>query len=37
MIYNPLQIEHKVNEWKKTLDWIKPFYAIKSNPYGEIV
>jgi len=28
---------YTLNEWKKTLDWIKPFYAIKSNPYGEIV
>lgn len=37
LVYNPTEAIRKVKTWQKTLPWIKPHYAIKSNPYGEII
>jgi diaminopimelate decarboxylase len=27
----------KINTWKEKLPWIRPFYAIKSNPVEPLV
>ena len=32
LLYNPTEAIRKLANWKKTLPWIKPHYAIKSNP-----
>jgi hypothetical protein len=32
LIYNPTDALNKLAAWKKALPWIKPHYAIKSNP-----
>lgn len=37
LLYNPIEATRKLDNWKKALPWIKPHYAIKSNPYEEIV
>ena len=30
-------MNRKINDWKKKLPWIKPFYALKSNPLEPLV
>ena len=37
MLYNPTEATRKLANWKKALPWIKPHYAIKSNPYEGMV
>lgn len=37
LLYNPNEAVRKVTTWQKTFPWIKPHYAIKSNPCEEIV
>lgn len=32
MIYNSTEANRKLTNWWKALPWIRPFYAIKSNP-----
>lgn len=32
MLYNTTAIMEKARAWKTRLHWIKPFYAMKSNP-----
>ena len=32
LIYNENEAVRKIAAWKKALPWIKPHYAIKSNP-----
>lgn len=37
LVYNPIQAVRKLKNWQKVLPWIQPHYAIKSNPYDDIV
>lgn len=37
LIYNPLEAASKLSAWKKALPWIKPHYAIKSNPTNDLI
>lgn len=37
MVYNPNEAIRKIQTWQNVLPWIKPHYAIKSNPYDGIV
>lgn len=30
-------VENRIAQWRKNLPWIKPFYAIKSNPLSHIL
>lgn len=32
LIYNSGETRRKYNKWVQTFPWIKPHYAIKSNP-----
>lgn len=32
LLYNENEAARKLTAWKKALPWIKPHYAIKSNP-----
>lgn len=32
LVYNPNEAVNKLRNWNKTLPWITPHYAIKSNP-----
>ena len=32
LVYNSQQVTTKINNWYSRLPWIRPFYAIKSNP-----
>lgn len=32
MVYNSHEANRKLDNWHKSLPWIRPFYAIKSNP-----
>lgn len=31
-VYNGQEALRKIDSWRKTLTWITPYYAIKSNP-----
>lgn len=37
LIYNSKYTMNKIQAWKKALPWIKPFYAIKSNPIMPLI
>jgi hypothetical protein len=37
LVYNPTEASRKLKAWKNTLPWIKPHYAIKSNPTMELI
>lgn len=37
MVYNPREVERKGADWISALPWIRPYYAVKSNPHHEIV
>ena len=37
LFYNPNEAIKKIENWKKVLPWIKPHYAVKSNPCEEIL
>lgn len=37
MVYNKNEAIRKLNTWKRDLHWIKPYYAVKANPYPEIL
>jgi len=37
LVYNPTEASRKLSAWKNTLPWIKPHYAIKSNPTMELI
>lgn len=32
MVYNPEGVAQQLRNWRERLPWIKPHYAIKSNP-----
>jgi hypothetical protein len=32
LLYNPTEAMRKLNNWNAALPWIKPHYAVKSNP-----
>lgn len=32
MVYNSHEAQRKLTNWQMSLPWIRPFYAIKSNP-----
>ena len=32
MVYNSFEANRKIQNWFSTLPWIRPYYAIKSNP-----
>ena len=32
MVYNSTEANRKLDNWHNSLPWIRPFYAIKSNP-----
>ena len=32
LLYNDLEAQRKLSAWKAALPWIKPHYAVKSNP-----
>lgn len=36
-MYNPIEASNKLSAWKNALPWIKPHYAIKSNPTFDLV
>ena len=37
LLYNPKETCRKIKNWKKALPWIRPHYAVKSNPSDEIL
>jgi len=37
LIYNSGYTTRKIQTWKRTLPWIKPFYAMKSNPITPLI
>jgi diaminopimelate decarboxylase len=37
LVYNPTEALRKISTWKKTFPWIKPHYAVKSNPHKFIL
>lgn len=37
LVYNGAEAKRKISNWKATLPWIKPFYAIKSNPIRNLL
>ena len=37
LIYNSKYTMGKIQTWKKTLPWIKPYYAMKSNPIMPLI
>ena len=37
MLYNSTAIMEKAKAWKTRLPWIKPFYAMKSNPMPRVI
>ena len=37
LVYNPNEAVNKISAWKKALPWIKPHYAIKSNPTTQLI
>ena len=37
LIYNSSYTTRKIQSWKRTLPWIKPFYAMKSNPIMPLI
>ena len=37
LVYNPNEAIAKISAWKKALPWIKPHYAIKSNPTKQLI
>jgi len=37
LVYNSAEAKRKISNWKATLPWIKPFYAIKSNPIKNLL
>jgi diaminopimelate decarboxylase len=36
-VYNGQEALKKIDDWRKTLSWITPFYAIKSNPISPLL
>lgn len=36
-MYNRHEAIRKLNNWKKNLHWIQPYYAVKSNPIAPIL
>lgn len=36
-VYNSQEALRKIDAWRKTLTWITPFYAIKSNPIPDLL
>jgi diaminopimelate decarboxylase len=37
LIFNAAEANRKLEKWKRLLPWIKPFYAMKSNPASYII
>jgi diaminopimelate decarboxylase len=37
LVYNSAEVQRKHQDWTTTLPWIKPFYAIKSNPINPLL
>jgi diaminopimelate decarboxylase len=37
LVYNSTEANRKLTTWQATLPWIRPFYAIKSNPLNCLV
>ena len=37
LTYDERFTQQRIQEWKQKLPWIKPFYAIKSNPLTNIL
>lgn len=37
LIFNEAETLRKLNKWKKLLPWIRPYYAMKSNPASYII
>jgi len=36
-IYDKPALLHQANKWAKQLPWIKPYYAVKSNPLHYVI
>ena len=37
LLYNSTEAKRKIEAWKKQLPWIRPHYAVKSNPCDQIL
>lgn len=33
MVYNSFEAKRKIKDWFIHLPWVKPYYAIKANPF----
>jgi len=37
LTYDTKSVQERIYDWKTKLPWIKPHYAVKSNPIGQLL
>ena len=37
LVYNPVEIQRKLEGWYREVPWIHPHYAVKANPVDQLV
>lgn len=37
LVYNPVEVERKLEGWYQNVPWITPHYAVKANPITQLV